>query len=193
MALVYSEINEDISLLTSGLKRDDNKVASPLKAFLVVAKFPGLMFLTSVCIWCLAFLVFVLSGDNSGLGLSFYLDAASLFMSYGGWLSLLSTGLVGVFFVLMFYSGGIVYESIPKEIRMTSKLVSHVRANLKRISVAVWLVVSCLSVLGLTTGHLVLLHSVPVGLFVSIFIINGYISSETIRYGLGPIIKKLSI
>lgn len=192
MTLLHSEIKEDLSLILSGLQKEGRPVASTFEALKVSSFFPALILSSNIICWLMAYMLFVSNGDNTGLGLSFYAEAAMLFMSYGGWISLAVTLVIGFFFTLVFLPTSLIYVSIPKEVRGVSKITSRIVRNLRKVSIYLWLISSALTVAGLIYGKYVLLYAFPATIFLGIFIFNGYIGIETVRYGLGPLIEKIS-
>lgn len=193
MTLMYNEIKDDLSLIFNGIKREDRPVASPLSALKIAIAFPALMLFSNTICWVIAYLMFVTNGDNSGLGISFYVDAAMLFMGGNGWISLAITAFLGFLFTLIFFSNALIYVSIPAETRHSSKIARHLTRNLRKLSFCLWGVASVLSAIGLIMGENILLFSFPGLIFAAIFILNGYIGIETLRYGLGPVLTQISL
>lgn len=192
MAIVYNEFKEDVSAILDGIQREDRPLASPKKAFKLSSRFPVLMLLTNICILLFAFVIYVFDGDNAGLGLTFYAKAFLLFMDAVGWYTLSATIAIGLCFSLVFYTAALVYTSIPREISVSSKVLGAIKQKLRKIAKFMWLLSIGVSLVGVFFGNFILLYTIPMITFLSIFVINFYLGTETVRYGLGPLVKRLS-
>lgn len=192
MAIVYNEFKEDVSAILDGIQREDRPLASPKEAFKLSSRFPVLMLLTNICILLFAFGIYVFDGDNAGLGLTFYAKAFLLFMEAVGWYTLSATIAIGLCFSLVFYTAALVYTSIPREISVSSKVLGAIKQKLHNIAKFLWLLSIAVSLVGVFIGNFILLYTIPLITFLSIFVINFFLGTEVVRYGLGPLVKKLS-
>lgn len=190
MVFSNGDAKKEIAEIISGISGDERPVTSPKQAFQIVAIYPAMMLLTVTLMWFAFYVSVIRAGDNSGLGLKFYLEAAQLVMGYGGWISLGVTTVVAIFFILINYSTVLIYLSIPENIRNRSIIITSIKSTVKKMALALWGSAVLLSIVGfiLDWGTL-LAGSVPAILFVSIFVTNGYLGIQSARYGLGPLMS----
>lgn len=85
MVFSNGDAKKEIAEIISGSSGDERPVTSPKQAFQIVAIYPAMMLLTVTLMWFAFYVSVILAGDNSGLGLKFYLEAAQLVMGYGVW------------------------------------------------------------------------------------------------------------
>jgi hypothetical protein len=190
MAFSNGDAKKEIAEIISGISGDERPVTSPKQAFQIVAIYPAMMLLTVTMIWFAFYVSVIQAGDNSGLGLKFYLEAAQLVMGYGGWISLGVTTVVAIFFILINYSSVLIYLSIPEDIRNRSIIITSIRSTVKKMALVLWGSAILLSIVGIIFDWGILLAgSVPAVLFVSIFVTNGYLGIQSARYGLGPLMS----
>ncbi|PSS47366.1 hypothetical protein C6560_17655 [Enterobacter sp. FS01] len=193
MVLLNSDAKKEIAEIISGISRDDRPILSSIDAIKMVALYPSIMILSNVFIWVFFFFSMVNKGDNAGQDLSFYIEAFQLIMSYGGWISLGVTGVVSVIFALMFFSTALMYLSIPKEIREKSRIICSVKSTVRKIGTSMWVLAVILTFLGmLNHWGMVFAGTIPTIMFLSIFIIHGYLGVQSVRYGLGPLMATAS-
>ena len=190
MAFLNGDAKKEIAEIISGISGDERPVSSPKQAFQLVAIYPAMMLLTVTLMWFAFYVSVIQAGDNSGVGLRFYLEAAQLVMGYGGWISLGVTTVVAIFFILINYSSVLVYLSIPEDIRNRSIIITSIRSTVKKMALVIWGSATLLSLVGIITDWGILLAgSVPALLFISIFVTNGYLGLQSARYGLGPLMS----
>ncbi|MEB6622667.1 hypothetical protein [Enterobacter roggenkampii] len=190
MAFSNGDAKKEIAEIISGISGDERPVSSPKQAFQLVAIYPAMMLLTITLMWFAFYVSVIQAGDNSGVGLRFYLEAAQLVMGYGGWISLGVTTVVAIFFILINYSSVLVYLSIPEDIRDRSIIITSIRSTVKKMALILWGSATLLSLVGIISDCGILLAgSVPAFLFISIFVINGYLGIQSARYGLGPLMS----
>jgi len=190
MAFSNGDAKKEIAEIISGIGSDERPVSSPKKAFKIVAIFPTMMLLTVILMWFAFYTRMVLTGDNSGQSLRFYLEAGQLVMGYGGWISIGMTAAITIFFILINYSTVLVYLSIPEDIRNRSKIITSIKGTVKKMALFLWGCATLLSFVGMMSdwGGL-LAGSIPAVLFISIFVTNGYLGIQSARYGLGPLMS----
>lgn len=190
MAYTNGDVKKEIADIISGIGSDERPVPSTKEAFKIVAIYPALMLLTVILMWFVFYAIMVLSGDNAGQKLSFYFEAAQLIMGYGGWISIGVTTVIAIFFILMNYSTALVYLSIPEDVRWRSKILTSMKSTVKKTSLILWMSATLLSFVGVWSDWMILLvGSIPAVLFISIFIINGYLGIQSARYGLGSLMS----
>ncbi|ECK7470235.1 hypothetical protein FRN24_18255 [Salmonella enterica subsp. enterica] len=193
MAFSNGDAKKEIAEIISGISSDDRPVSSPKKAFQIVAIFPAMMLLTIILMWFAFYTKMVLTGDNSGQGFRFYLEAGQLIMGYGGWISIGITSVITIFFILINYSTVLVYLSIPEDIRNRSKIITSIKCTVKNMALFLWGSATLLSLVGMMFDWGVLLvGSIPAVLFISIFVTNGYLGIQSARYGLGPLMSTVN-
>ncbi|HDR2789684.1 TPA: hypothetical protein QCJ61_003788 [Enterobacter asburiae] len=190
MAYTNGDAKKEIAEIISGIGSDERPVSSTKEAFKIVAIYPILMLFTVILMWFVFYAIMVLTGDNSGQKISFYFEAAQLIMGYGGWVSIGVTTVVAIFFILINYSTALLYLSIPEDIRRRSKILATMKSTVKKTSLMLWVGATLLSFVGVWSDWMILLAgSIPAVLFISIFIINGYLGIQSARYGLGSLMS----
>ena len=186
MAYTNGDAKKEIAEIVSGIDSDERPLSSAKDAFKLVAIYPTMMLLTVILMWFFFYGTMVLTGDNTGQNISFYFEAAQLIMGYGGWVSIGVTAVIAIFFIFINYSSAMMYLSIPKDIRYRSKILSTMKYTVKKMALMLWGCATVLSFVGACSDKMILLTvSIPVVFFISIFIINGYIVTQSARYGLG--------
>ena len=190
MAFSNGDAKKEIAEITSGIGSDERPVSSLKEAFKLVAIYPVMMFLSVVLLWLVFYATMVFAGEGTVQNSKFYFEAALLIMGDGGWFSLGATIIAAIFFMLINYSTVLIYLSVPADIRSRSIIIGSIKAMVKKISLILWGGATLLSLAGIFSGWIILLAgSIPFVLFMSIFIINGYIGMQGARYGLGPLMS----
>lgn len=190
MAYTNGEAKKEIAEIIAGIGSDERPVSSSKEAFKIVAIYPVMMVLTVILMWFIFYAMMVLTGDNTGQKISFYFEAAQLIMGYGGWISVGATIVIAVFFMLINYSTVLIYLSIPEDIRRRSKIIASMRSMIKKMCLTLWVGATLLSFVGILSHWMILMAvSVPAVMFISIFIVNGYIGMQSARYGLGVVMS----
>ncbi|WP_194208702.1 hypothetical protein [Superficieibacter sp. 1612_C1] len=190
MAFSNGDVRKEIAEIISGIGSDERPVSSPKEAFKIVAIYPAMMILTVILLWFSFYAMMVMTGDNTGQKLGFYFEAAQLIMGYEGWISIGVTTVVAIFFILISYSTALIYLSIPEDIRSRSKIIASIKSTVKKTFLILWGIATLLSLVGMFSDWMILLAgTIPVVLFMSIFIINGYLGIQSARYGLGPLMS----
>ncbi|MCK6879769.1 hypothetical protein L8S23_21590 [Enterobacter bugandensis] len=190
MTYTNGDVRKEISEIISGINSDERPVASSREAFKIVTIYPTLMILTVILMWSVFYALMVFKGDNTGVKLRFYLEAAQLIMGWGGWVSIGVTTVIAIFFMLINYSTALIYLSIPEDVRCRSRIISSMKSTVKKTTLVLWIGGILLSLVGVFSDWLILLAgSIPAVLFISIFIINGYLGVQSARYGFGTLIS----
>lgn len=190
MVYTNGEAKKEIAEIIAGIGSDERPVSSSKEAFKIVAIYPVMMVLTVILMWFIFYAMMVLTGDNTGQKISFYFEAAQLIMGYGGWISIGATIVIAVFFMLINYSTVLIYLSIPENIRRRSKIIASMRSMIKKMCLTLWVGATLFSFVGILSHWMILMAvSVPVVMFLSIFIVNGYIGMQSARYGLGAVMS----
>lgn len=190
MVYTNGDAKKEIADIIAGISSDARPVSSPKEAFKIVAIYPSLMLLTVILMWFVFYAIIVLKGDNSGQALTFYFEAAELIMGYGGWLSIGVTTGIAIFFIIINYSTALMYLSIPEDMRCRSKIITSMKSAVKKTALILWAIAILLSLVGVFSDWMILLvGSIPAVLFISVFIINGYLGLQCTRYGLGSLMS----
>jgi len=190
MAYTNGDAKKEIAEIISGIESDERPISSSKEAFKIVAIYPTMMLVTVILMWFVFYAMMVLTGDNTGQKLTFYIEAVQLIMGDGGWISLGLTFFIAIFFTLINYSTALIYLSIPEDIRCRSKIITSMKSTVKKTSLALWGVATMLSLIGIFSDWMILLvGSIPAVLIISIFVINGYLGIQGARYGLGSLMK----
>lgn len=190
MAFSNGDAKKEIAEIISGIGSDERAISSAKDALKIVAIYPVMMVLSLILLWFSYYSEMVFLDDNSGQNLYFFIEAANLVMGYGGWISIGVTSIIAIFFILLNYSTAMVYLSIPEDVRHRSRIINSIKSTVKKISLILWGGAITLSVIGLISHWIILLAvSIPVVLFISIFIINGYLGVQSARYGLGALMS----
>lgn len=190
MAFSNGDAKKEIAEIIAGIGSDERPVSSAKEAFKIVAIYPAMMVATVILLWFVFYAVMVFTGDNEGQKLKFYFEAAQLVMGYGGWISVGVTFVSAMIFILINYSTVLIYLSIPEDIRNRSKIITSIKSRVGNMSLTLWGGATLLSFVGIFSNWMILLAgSVPVALFISIFVINGYLGIQSARYGLGTLMS----
>ena len=190
MAFSNGDAKKEIADIIAGIGSDERPVPSPKEAFKIVAIYPVMMVTTVILLWFAFYAVMVFTGDNEGQNLKFYFEAAQLVMGYGGWISVGVTFVSAMIFILINYSTALIYLSIPEDVRNRSKIITSIKSRVGNMSLTLWGGATLLSFVGMFSNWMILLAaSVPVALFISIFVINGYLGIQSARYGLGTLMS----
>lgn len=192
MRMTNGDVKAEISILTEAVMSNDRSVASSKEAFKFSIKFPLSLLVINIFSWVFVYGNSIFSVDKSDWDIGVYWDAFKIILSYGGDYSIPATVGLGMFFVLMFYSSALLYASIPLSARQQSKILCSVNHRLARIAYTLCGLVTVLSLVGVFSGYFILLFSAPAMIFLSTFIFNIYLGTETVKYGLGPVIEKIS-
>lgn len=193
--VLNGDVKKEISEMISGINREDRTLASFADAFKMVSFYPLLMLGSNVIAWLAFYLKAIMEGDNSGQPSSFYYEALQLIMNYGGWLSLGVTSLLSIIFVLMYLTPVLLWLSIPIDIRDNSKILLLIKNGIVKVGGSALIIGSALSFAGVLMGDLRFIKfSIPVVFFISMFAFTIFITLQSIRFGLGPLMgaaKKL--
>ncbi|WP_455865473.1 hypothetical protein [Pantoea agglomerans] len=180
--LTVSDINADVSMLMESFKSDDRNIPSPVKIFKVSITVPVIALFFSF--------ISILS-----VYLTVYTERATLdgFFEYvisEGWAVVVPTVIIGLFILSMTYNNIMMYMSIPKEVRVKSIILSHLRKITKRTVTAFMLLMLIASLL--TTFSFWLAFAIPALECVFLFAVSLIVSAEINRLGAGIALEKIS-
>ena len=186
--VLNGDIKKEVSEMISGISRDDRPLASFTDGFKIVSFYPSLMLGSNMIAWLAFYLKAIMGGDNSGQPLSFYFEALQLIMNYGGWFSLGVTLVLSIFFILIYLTPVLLWLSIPSDIRDNSKILLLIKNGIVKVGGSALIIGSALSFAGVLMGDLQFIKfSIPVVFFFSMFALTIYITLQSIRFGLGPL------
>ena len=179
--MTYEDINNDLSFISENILDDKQTVPSAAKIWIY-------SFCVPVCCLALNFL--------SVIGYSFYVGTlttadsfASIMMSYFKTIGAVTFFIV-IFFSLLTYPKVLIYLSISEALRKNSLIISLLRRKVKLLVQLLLLINLIAAILGIFMPGFIFVA--PVSLVLFIFIATITISTETARYGLAPLISKLS-
>lgn len=185
------DVKKDVSSILNGVTNNTNAVPSVIGALKVAVKFPLIMMITNVSVWLLYSMYIMSTVDKTEWDAGNYTEAINIIMSHGGWLSLLTTLIISVVFVCMYFTISMVYVAIPKETKAASDVIETVSSGITKIAYSLWGVALTLVVVGMVFNVGILVYSIPAALFISMFAINAYIGISTLKFGLGPAIDAI--
>jgi len=175
--MTVCDIEADISKIMEGFASGKRLIPSSLSLLKVSLIIPVI----SVIISFLSVLALYISYGQNG-----YID----FVLSDGWIVIIPTAAIGLFFSFMAYSNLIMYMSVPEEIRRSSKILSHLRSVVSR-TVTIFLSIMLISAL-IAGFYSRAAFLIPLLEFLLIFAVNIVVGSEINRMGAGFAIEKMS-
>ena len=192
MAMNLNNVKKEVSMIMDSLMNEDRPIASPLQALKHAGRFPFYIFITTVCVVVLNYLTIIYSVNKSNWDITAYFEAFGIVISDGAWMTIAVTLGLGVFFILFFYPSALIYSSISDEVKKSSIILNSINNGLKRIAMVLWVFVVSIDVFSSVNGNYMLQFAGAAVIFISIFIYNIYLGTETLRYGLGPVVQLAS-
>ncbi|MDU4242103.1 MAG: hypothetical protein E7I22_05000 [Bifidobacterium longum] len=179
--MTYEDINNDLSFISENILDGKQTVPS-------AAKIWSYSFCVPVC--CLALNFLSVMGYSVYAGTLTTVDSfASIMMSYFKTIGA-ATIFIGIFFSLLTYPKALIYLSISEALRRNSLIISALRRKVKLLFQLLLLINLIAAISGIYMPSFIFVA--PVSLVLFIFIATITISTEIARYGLAPLISKLS-
>ncbi len=181
--MTYDDIDNDLLLISDLLDNRSKKIPSAAKVWGYAGFIPGvcvaLNFLTAVGIFIKSHGINEVVSDNF---LSFITD---YLLSFGG-----ATLVIGIFMMLFIYPNTLLYLSVSDELKEKSVIVSKI---VKKIRFFIFLLFA-INVIAMVVGFInpYAIFVTPISLVCFLFITMIALSTETARYGLIPMMNKLS-
>jgi hypothetical protein len=180
--LTFDKIDADISYLMDGVSTHNNHVPSPftLLKLSMVVPFASVFF---TLISMLTIYVFYKGDDATFSGYFSYLLS-------DGWVVLVPTIVIGMFFSFMAYNNLIMYMSVPKGLREKSIILKHLRIVVYRTAkIFMLLMLAAALVSGFYSR---LAFAIPLLEVMTFFGVNIVVSAEINRLGAGIALEKIS-
>lgn len=179
--LTTAQVNADITMLTNGFSSGERII--PSNSSLIKTSF----FIPAISVFLsLLSTVSVYLPGSASKSMEGYFE----FLVSDGWIVVLPTAIVGMLFALMTYNNMIMYMSIPKHVRETSLILSHLKKIAKK-TIILFLVLMCVSTVlaGFNSWFAFGVTALEVVFF---FTINIAIGAEINRLGAGLALEKIS-
>lgn len=180
--LTVDKIDADIAGLMNGFGFDSRPIPS-LFSLLRLSLFIPLLSAFFSLISILSIYLFYKGSDSSFGGYFSYLLS-------DGWIVVIPTVVIGLFFSFMTYNSLIMYMSVPKELRDKSVILGHLKKVACRTASAFLLLMLLTALLSGTYSRLA--FAIPLLELVMFFAINLVVGSEINRLGAGLALEKIS-
>ncbi|MEY8712322.1 hypothetical protein [Mangrovibacter phragmitis] len=182
--LTINDIKKDTLLIVDGLKSDDRPIPSTWKSFAIC------FFIPFCCIMLNAITYVTIVSESNGGGVGVFISSIpSLWTGFDA-IPVYASIVIGLLFSMMFVGQVNLYFMIPDKIRDTSVIAKKIRLKVKKLGV-IFIILNIVSSV-ISTFDWIFVFATPALMFLAIFFINFTLSSEIMKYGLGPAIDKLS-
>ncbi|WP_336803994.1 hypothetical protein [Erwinia aphidicola] len=184
-SLTREDIGQDLSLLKDSITNNELLLASPFAAIKLSSILPlfymGIYGMAIYWRWCF----YVPMDDAFGDTISF-----SNFMS-----SEIGFSAFGFVFTIAIaaslYGPALLYLSIPRHVREKSVVLKKMKSLIKRMAIIAVFINVVVAVIG-ATWIVEALSVAPFVMMLSFFVMQWIVSAELTRYGISPVMKKLS-
>ncbi|WP_024555137.1 hypothetical protein ACP26C_23870 (plasmid) [Franconibacter helveticus 513] len=183
MTLSYKEVKEDVHMIISSLDNEEREIPSTLHSLKICSIVP----FVSVLLNAVTFVVVCALANGRAV---FDLNNIRYLFNDWGALPVYAAIAIGIAQTLLFVTQVTLYFSVPNDVRQKSLVLSKVREKLKNFLIIYFGLILITSFI--STYSFMWVFATPAIMFVSIFIINFIASIEVAKYGLTPVLTKLS-
>ncbi|QKJ89287.1 hypothetical protein PMPD1_4389 (plasmid) [Paramixta manurensis] len=179
-----AEIDADMAILTDKLSSGDRVIPSSSDLLKKCFFIPVISVVLSFVSTMIFYLV------DSQRYPDVYSEGFLKFLTSDGWVVVVPTAIIGLFFSLMTYNNLIAYLTIPENVRQSSLILSHLKRVVKR-TITFFLVFMLLSTI--SSGFISwMAFGVPASELALFFIVNIVVGMEVNRIGSGLALEKIS-
>lgn len=184
-SITRNDINQDISLLTNSLSDNELPLVSPGSALKLSMVFPFSFISIYTMAICWRWYFFVPKEDAFGYSRTFIESMSSElgFAAFG----VLCALIIGA----SLYGPSLLYLSIPSHVREKSLVINKMKSLIRKMAAIVMLANLIIAVIG-ATWFAEVIAAAPFAIMLSFFLMQWVVSAEITRYGIGPVMKKLS-
>ncbi|EAY5808099.1 hypothetical protein AB0T78_003945 [Salmonella enterica] len=182
--ITQTDVNNDIRMLAESIEDSKRPLISPLQAL----KLSMLLPLSCAAVYAIAVTWTIYSFVPH---IDHFDNMTTLTGEYGG---VLAASALALFFSLMIgislYGPALVYLSLSKEVRDKSLIIGHFKKIIRKLTLLFLFCNITVAVVSLEVPWVLVLS--PLAIFVPFLIMQGVISAEMARYGIGPVLGKLT-
>lgn len=183
MSVTYKDINNDIRFIVNALDDTDRVPPSTARCFSLCLKVP------MICVMVNAiFFVEICALLNGRPLLSFY-NLQYLFKDFNA-IPVYGSLLIAFVQVIMFAPQIAIYHSLPSNVRAQSLVMGALKSVARKCLLIMLGLVLLANIVSIFFP--MMLFATPVIMLLSIFVFNYIIGFEIAKYGLGPVIQKIS-
>jgi len=180
--LTVEQVEADVDYLMDSLGSNKRLIPSPSVLLRTTSSIP----LLSVVLSFISTVVFYFSADWTEKTTAGFLH----FLATEGWVVILATAIIGLFFMLLTYNKVLMYFTLPEDVRNKSTILQHLNKVASRtVNLFVFLMMCSAALAAISPWFT---FAIPALLLFMMFTVGIIISSEVNRLGSGMALDKIS-